>query len=191
MDGSGPRITTATAREGGANMVCDVHPRQMLLARLGFHWEPGQAVWQKGELVLTDCMVDTMPAETWQHFLHTFAEGGPMDREEIRRAIHQLKAQGEPLTGPRVYDLLGQKGSYRDIYQEIQADHGALIKDTTAETIANGPIARDTPLDPVGEAQHQLSRAEAALAQAEAQIRPGVSANLLYGFEQFNLQNDT
>jgi hypothetical protein len=164
-------------------MVCDVHPRQMVLARAGFHWQPGEAVWQKGELVLTDCMVDAMSAETWQHFLHAVTEGDLMNRDEIRAAIQQLKAQGEPVTGPRVYELLGKKGSYREIYSELKMDHGALIEDTVVETtipsssIANGPIIPDAPLDPVAEACGELSRAEGALAAAEAKI-PALEAAL-------------
>jgi hypothetical protein len=43
--------------------------RQLTLALRGFHWQEHAGVWQRGEVVLSDELIATLSAPTWEAFL--------------------------------------------------------------------------------------------------------------------------
>jgi hypothetical protein len=56
-----------------------------------------------------------------------------MDSDAIQQAITTLRAQGEPVTGPKIRELMGGKGSYRDIYQYLRGLEGEELPDIAEE----------------------------------------------------------
>jgi hypothetical protein len=49
-------------------------PRQLLLARRGFHWRDG--FWQRGRVQLSDWTIDHLPEPSWESLLRHLDDPG-------------------------------------------------------------------------------------------------------------------
>jgi Plasmid replication region DNA-binding N-term len=97
-----------------------------------------------------------------------------MDRDQIRQAIHTLQAQGDPVTGPKVRELIGGKGSFREIYQVIEEERqhqaGSSRADVQRVIMEDPDPADEPPPDPVAEAEAVLQQAQAQVQQVEVEL---------------------